>query len=161
MIRLIFLMLLVSSLLVPVYADSFDPGQVRVISQTSSTSHCIGDPQTPLCAVETYLACTVRLDHGLCDKIGYFGLGLGEPRKNIRYRILSYYVVRSADIPADLEGTNWVRPGYVNITVLDMAGIAHHCPKGCRYLFVVRPGLLSWELAGHRIEGQDPAWPME
>lgn len=31
--------------------------EVRRITQTYATSDCIGDPWTPLCALDTYLAC--------------------------------------------------------------------------------------------------------
>ena len=35
-----------------------DPvGTLRMMGVESATSPCIGDPATPLCAVETYLAC--------------------------------------------------------------------------------------------------------
>jgi hypothetical protein len=36
----------------------------------TTTSRCIGNPVTPLCAVETYLACFVRRQPELCDMVG-------------------------------------------------------------------------------------------
>lgn len=44
------------------------PGEVRVAAQTNgdSTSDCIGRPVTPLCLVETILACDIRDDEKLC-----------------------------------------------------------------------------------------------
>lgn len=39
----------------------------REITEQSDFSPCIGDPRTPLCAVETYVACRVRNDAALCE----------------------------------------------------------------------------------------------
>ena len=46
-----------------------DPvGTLRVAGLENATSPCIGDPATPLCAVETYLACIWRRDDRLCKQ---------------------------------------------------------------------------------------------
>jgi len=133
------------------FAEGFDPNILRSITKEYATSRCIGNPRTPICAVETYLACVVRLDHDLCDKIGYHGVYLGNSAQPMSYRILSYRVIRSADIPADLEGDNQWRPGYVEITVLDLRGITDRCSHGCPYRFIARPTLNHWELIGHSL----------
>ena len=39
---------------------SAQQNEVRRITQTEATSKCIGDPKTPLCAVETLLTCMTR-----------------------------------------------------------------------------------------------------
>ncbi len=45
-----------------------DPvGILRMVGLESATSSCIGDPATPLCAVETYFACIWRRDDSLCE----------------------------------------------------------------------------------------------
>lgn len=36
------------------------PSDIRIITPTHATSPCIGDRSTPICAMETSLACTVR-----------------------------------------------------------------------------------------------------
>ena len=41
-------------------------GEWRVVTLTGGTSTCIGDPVTPLCVVETYLACYLRAMVELC-----------------------------------------------------------------------------------------------
>lgn len=41
----------------------------RRISTKSDNSDCIGDPKTPLCAVETWFACIVRDDPTLCQRV--------------------------------------------------------------------------------------------
>jgi len=53
-----------------------DPkGFYRYLTQEadSTTSTCIGNPITPLCAVETVLACFVRRDSNLCRKANWPG----------------------------------------------------------------------------------------
>jgi hypothetical protein len=44
------------------------PGHWRVMGQDDehSTSRCIGKPDTPLCAIETIIACFVRTNNDLC-----------------------------------------------------------------------------------------------
>lgn len=62
--------LVVLALAAPVAAQlpSVDPlNQYRLIGPAGrSDSTCIGRPETPLCAVETFLACFARRDAGLC-----------------------------------------------------------------------------------------------
>lgn len=41
----------------------------RRINLDSASSDCIGEPDTPLCAVETLLACRVRRDDALCAQV--------------------------------------------------------------------------------------------
>ncbi len=46
------------------------PNEVRFIDVDDASSGCIGDPGTPLCAVETYMACDVRADPEICFSAG-------------------------------------------------------------------------------------------
>lgn len=50
---------------------SADPaGQYRLIGRADgSDSRCIGRPESPLCAVETLLACFARRDEALCRQV--------------------------------------------------------------------------------------------
>lgn len=41
-------------------------GEIRTITAIASTSDCIGNPKTPLCALDTYIACGTRSDPSLC-----------------------------------------------------------------------------------------------
>ena len=47
-------------------------GEVRLMTldNETSTSACIGDPKTPLCAAETVEACFSRVVKGLCETVG-------------------------------------------------------------------------------------------
>jgi len=40
------------------------------IDQHDASSPCIGDPRTPVCAVETVMACLARQEEPLCKKVG-------------------------------------------------------------------------------------------
>jgi hypothetical protein len=53
------------------------PGHWRLMTQDPDTtsSKCVGDPKTPLCAVETIRACFIRRDDNLCR----VGMGLDHP----------------------------------------------------------------------------------
>lgn len=48
-------------------------GELRVLDYTNagSTSRCIGNPVTPLCAVETLEACRIRGEWKYCERVGY------------------------------------------------------------------------------------------
>ena len=52
--------------------------EIRSIFQTSATSRCIGNPKTPLCAVETFIACWVRRNRPLCEIVGKPDLSFGD-----------------------------------------------------------------------------------
>ena len=40
--------------------------RIMTMEDATSTSRCIGDPRTPLCAVETLMACFIRRQVRLC-----------------------------------------------------------------------------------------------
>ena len=71
------------------------PGRWHVLTQDDATSDskCIGNPVTPLCAVETVLACFTRRDDRLCQ----VGMGLdhlpGRIRLNKRPDLSEHYRV--------------------------------------------------------------------
>ncbi len=95
------------------------PGpELRILGWTdeASTSECIGDPRTPLCAVETYGACTDRADWPLCDLVGR---PVPESTRQLRhdrsfelsstvYQVLGQRRLEAADIPP--ERTRGTRP---------------------------------------------------
>jgi hypothetical protein len=49
--------------------SSWQP-MMRLIDPRSAASRCIGDVRTPVCTVETHIACRIRNDAGLCAKAG-------------------------------------------------------------------------------------------
>lgn len=110
-----------------VFLASVDAQEFRVFDPMGKedTSRCIGDPRTPLCAVETHAACIYRGDSSLCDKVGYdYKAVFGDLRPG-GYGLLYYYrfreierkALRAADIPPRYGGDGpkkW-RPGDVAI----------------------------------------------
>lgn len=81
-----------------------DPaGQYRLIGPSArSDSRCIGRPETPLCAVETLLACFARRDTDLCRivwSVGPAGLGF-EATQHWRYW-WSYRVAAAEQVTPD------------------------------------------------------------
>ena len=73
------------------------PNHWHVLTQddASSDSKCIGNPVTPLCAVETIHACFTRRDDGLCqiamglDHLPGLSLANKRPELSERYHVVS------------------------------------------------------------------------
>lgn len=88
-------------------------GEKRVLDFTNqgSTSQCIGDPRTPLCAVESLEACRIRTEWKLCEPIehDYSVYGKGVPAGYallfyFRYEILSSRVLKERDLKFERLG---------------------------------------------------------
>ena len=48
--------------------------ETRTMTTTADTSNeCVGDPRTPLCALETWSACILWSEPSLCEKVGLDG----------------------------------------------------------------------------------------
>ncbi|WP_337998184.1 hypothetical protein [Oleispirillum naphthae] len=79
------------------------PSDVRTITATGATSSCIGDPKTPVCAVETLLACFARRAAPLCRSVTArpFSADAAPPR-TVSYRLLWLLTSRAKD---DRSGT--------------------------------------------------------
>jgi hypothetical protein len=80
------------------------------LDDATTTSKCIGDPRTPLCAVETMNACFVRRDDHLCmlvrDEPPFEHIGpIPEARRldEFRYRVISARRVGREDIPREFR----------------------------------------------------------
>ncbi|MEO5336789.1 MAG: hypothetical protein H7841_07845 [Magnetospirillum sp. WYHS-4] len=83
--------LLVAAGLIALAADAWaggkDEGEIRSITATTATSDCIGDPRTPVCAVETLLACLARSSPDLCTMVGEDVPRTHKEPEGMRYRI--------------------------------------------------------------------------
>ena len=95
-------------------ADSEKPEFWR-ITQTDATSTCIGDPKTPLCAVETLIACGARRDLRLCRIAGVDKDVITSYAYTLEYDLKRMHVLRPEDIPPHLKGVRWFQPGMVVI----------------------------------------------
>jgi len=65
----IFLFAILAALAVLFFSS--DRGEVRRITAATATSDCIGEPKTPMCTTETWLACQVRPGTTLCKVAAY------------------------------------------------------------------------------------------
>jgi len=79
-------------------------GQYLVLTEddAASSSKCIGEPVTPMCAVETVLACFVRASKNLCligmDEAMMTEYGFGKPGPMI-YRVVRREVLTDRRFP--------------------------------------------------------------
>jgi hypothetical protein len=71
------------------------PGRWRWTTQKpkTTTSRCVGETKTPLCTIETFLACRIRVDRELCRIAGdwvanWADHGVLDPGKYKRYRVV-------------------------------------------------------------------------
>ncbi len=120
--------LLPAALTVPAAAADPDlpplarPGQWYYVTQNdaNSSSHCIGAPTTPLCAVETLLACFQRGQMPLCrlvddgaEQYAQVFAAPSDPGKYLAYRILAARRIGSGQAPPPAHA----QPGDVLLTV--------------------------------------------
>lgn len=71
----------------------------RTIGRDQATSECIGRPDTPLCAVETLLACRARRDEALCELVDdTHGDNLNWPT-NLSYLVAAIDAVDDEKLP--------------------------------------------------------------
>ncbi|MEO5372727.1 MAG: hypothetical protein H7840_00450 [Alphaproteobacteria bacterium] len=91
------------------------PGHWRKMGHddATTTSKCVGNPVTPLCAVETVRACFVRVEDLLCGiAMGLDGpAGMVSRKKSVgitlRYRITGARILRDRDIPPNKRDGKW------------------------------------------------------
>lgn len=92
-------------------------GEYLVMTQddATSTSKCIGSPVTPMCAVETMLACWSRAIDDLCRIAMAVGknpdIGRGKPGPNMIYRVVRREVLNERTFPWPPKRDRSWRPG--------------------------------------------------
>ena len=81
--------------------------EIRVITQTSATSDCIGESKTPLCAVETFVACWARQIAAICLPVlaeGNTSAPFGMPPYTLEYIIMRQTTLTKSEIRRELSG---------------------------------------------------------
>ena len=76
--------------------------RIMTMMDATSTSDCIGRPVTPLCAVETKMACFLRNDSSLCEvAVGesFHLSGMMIAPESLRYRITKTAIVDDRHFP--------------------------------------------------------------
>jgi hypothetical protein len=140
-----------------------DP-EVRVITaeEATTTSKCIGDPKTPLCAVETFIACFARHDGDLCQRVGIpggdFDARTDASAEVVKYVPLDVRPVNPKDFPAEVQGAAWVQPGNVEVVILNKTWVSPVlCPEPCegeRFYYFVRPVGAEWHVVSWSSENE-------
>ncbi|MDK9720705.1 MAG: hypothetical protein OEL53_05925 [Rhodospirillales bacterium] len=93
----------------------------------TSTSQCIGDPKTPLCAIETVLACFVREERQLCLS----GMGVETVRFNFskaRPEYTQRYWVAGVEMVSDKNKATYNKVRYLTPQLGDIAIKIHDAP---------------------------------
>lgn len=137
-------------------ADVPPPDELRFITADNATSQCIGDPKTPLCAVETFKACFARNDMKLCRKVGVDSpnLFLG-PKQNVSYSVLEQRVLTDADMTKELKNADWWKVGYVDITIIEFFPDVPERKHGQKYSYSVKSAGNEWHIASWAAWGAD------
>ncbi len=127
-------------------------GQIRRITPTTADSACIGDPITPLCAVETWLACKARDDLSLCRAVGQEPdwIKPGRPPWTREYIVERVHKIRPEDVTEELKDTDWYKAGYFDIVVRERSCPLPQttCPGETwfRYYYNVKPVGGLWHM---------------
>ncbi len=127
-------------------------GQIRRITPTEADSACIGNPVTPLCAVETWLACKARDDLSLCRAVGQEPEWLKpiRPPWTREYVVERVHKIRPEDVTEELKDTDWYKAGYFDIVVRERSCPPPQttCPgeRWFRYYYNVKPVGGLWHM---------------
>ena len=75
-------------------------------------SDCIGSLDTPLCTLETYLACSYLRDKKMCEKLGdrFLPFVKGE-KSSVKYRIVRIQAMEPEDFPQEVHHLPWAQVG--------------------------------------------------
>ena len=135
------------------------------IGPETATSDCIGKPSTPVCAYETWLACSIRREPTLCARVGISGVRFNRydgPPHELYYDILSVTAIPArvaARLPVD---ETRFKAGYV-----DIRGAVRGCQTtdDCTDtdpawdMAVLRPVGSAWHIGGWAFgAGNSPCW---
>ena len=134
--------------------------RVMTMEDATSTSRCIGDPRTPLCAVETLMACFIRRQGQLCaishgyppSEAGRFRLSKPGPSYRTEYRVVRFHLIRNNDPLLNLD-VEWLKPGDVDITVYRRFCLPPR--QSClgepvtRFVYAVRRDGDRWRITGY------------
>ncbi len=158
-----FLTLILALLFLPLASEramgeEWNKNEIRVITPTEATSKCIGDPRTPICAMETLMACFIRKTRSLCEAVGINDVAshiFEEEPSSTTYKIVSVKTIRQKDIPKRLLNVEWIKKGDVDIEILDIGMKLAWCLDGCHTSFMLRKVGDNWIVTAHAVEGVD------
>jgi len=151
MIARLFAIALGVSIGFPAFADDVplpeitpkDKPLVMQFDPAKTSSQCVGDPKTPLCAIETMMACWERGDHHLCriglnlDHEPRYGGGLPHPEDIYLYRVLKSSILTKKTLPwgpvdvLERPGLKAPEAGDLRIDIWMVRCTNEISPKGC------------------------------
>ncbi len=145
--------------------------EIRTIASTGeASSECIGDPRTPLCALDTWEACFVWRQPSLCKLVGLDGKefrgGEGEGEGEDASWVYTYQPYDMLEIEdrhlADIENRlvrlppdqTWFRPGYVDLrfAVCYDVGPDECATHGVGVAIILKPVGKMWHVSGWHAE---------
>lgn len=137
-------------------AASVEIRDAGIITQTKSTSSCIGDPITPVCALETWIACLTRLKPGLCAAVGLIGLRFRQAAvsskgfylyRPLAIRSISQLIVKNLNTKYPWAAVENKEIEYAGQACTVGESVCFDQPAGRHSLFV-RPVRNGWYVAG-------------
>lgn len=151
-------------------AQQLFPIQGR-IAPNAATSGCIGQPTTPVCAVETLLACWVRGQPALCRAVAVSEARAADriagprssPEAEAQYSIDRASTIRHEDVTDDLKAVEWFKPGFVLVELVRR--ICPQTPQRCddepweEMQIIVRPEAGRWSVVVWRSDNEPDTAP--
>lgn len=122
----------------------------REIGPDHADSQCIGDATTPLCAVETFIACWARRDIDLCRKVydgplRYFDTAGTQPYL-FKYRLEVLYHPTGKELLEDRQPA-WAAAGNVVVNITNAPMSKDDDVQGVRRIYLVEPTDHGWRIA--------------
>lgn len=133
-----------------------------IATDDTASSECIGDPRTPLCALDTWKACFMWGEPSLCEKVGLPGVEFRTNTGEWPPIALSYQVYEALDIEAPHlthlpRDQRWFRPGYVDLryAVCEYEDRERCTAFGGGNVLILKPVGAEWHVSGWRIDAGD------
>ena len=141
---------------------------MRTTGDTSS--QCVGDPRTPLCALDTWKACYLWTEPSFCERVGLEGLDFREDEIGSSFEeehTLRRIAVRpiearhlagieSGRLAALAPEQEWFRPGYVEMRWTEQSCFRSRGDDVCsthEVVLIVKPVGAEWHVSGWRYGG--------
>ena len=146
--------------------------ELRTMTTTGdTTSRCVGDPRTPLCALDTWSACLLWGEPSLCEKVGLSGqeFRADEMGSTFEWEYTIWQIavrsiearhlarIESGRLATRRPELDWFRPGYIDIRWTERFCKYHHRDDCVTHdgegVLIVRPMGDEWHVSGWRYGG--------
>lgn len=135
-----------------------------IATDDTASSECIGEPRTPQCALDTWIACFMWAEPSLCEKVGLRGTEFNTNTGEWPTTAVSYQVYEALDIEArhlthlPSDQTSF-RPGYIDLrySYCDYEDRDRCTAFGAGNVLILKPVGQEWHVSGWLIEVGDVA----